>query len=125
MSVRRVEVRLTNTEDKVLQRLGYREYEVSILTTPPTVVSPPPKVTNTNQSQLGPDQLESFLQMGGYGNVSSLYTVEISRLFPEALVRGPYYWQVSRDGYVARCLLVSVQTLDSRYRVILGVLKDG
>lgn len=123
MSLRDIEVRLgANIEDAVLSRLGYREYSVTIGSTPITVL---PEVNHKNITSYTQDQLSGFAdRLGGNGNPISIFELKLSRVIPESTVRQFGYWILSRDGYEATCLPIDIKVEDSRYIVLLGVIKQ-
>lgn len=122
MSVRDVEVRLASLEDKILEGLGYREYFILIGTTPVKIL---PGTTQKNQSSYTSEQLQGFAdRLGGQGNPIALFKVAVSREVPESLIRSSAYWTLTRSGYTAKCLPIDIVVTDSRYVVLLGVLKQ-
>lgn len=121
MTVRDTEVRLTRTEDNILDRLGYREYTVVV---DGVTLDPKPSVINKPLSRFSGDTLNRFIdQLGGKGNPVSFYELSISRLIDETLLRSDVYWYVTRGTYEAKCLPVQFEVLDSRVKVTLGILK--
>lgn len=121
MSIRDLEVRLTETEDRINARLGYREYAVRV---DGVLLDPPPEVKHRAITSYRAETYMQFINtLGGSGNPLGFYEVYISRLIPEATVRAYKGWQVTRDTYTARCLPVSLEVQDSRYIVVLAVVK--
>lgn len=121
-NVRRIEVKLASLQDRILGKLGYREYSLSISGTQVDIL---PGITQKNITSYSPDQLSGFAdRLGGQGNPISIFRLELSREVPESLVRQFGYWILSRDGYVADCLPLDIQVTDSRYIVLLGVIKQ-
>lgn len=121
MSVRQTEVNLTKLEDDILEKLGYREYTILIDT---TELDPKPQVKPKDASKFSPSEISQFIdRIGGNGNAISYFEVMVSRLIPEALVRSFNYWYLIRDNLTSQCLPVKIETLDSRYKVVLAVIK--
>ena len=123
MTVRDVEVRLSSLEDRILDRLGYREYTLTIKD---EVIDILPGVQQKNITSYSPSQLQGFAdRLGGQGNPISIFNLAISREVPEATIRAFGYWTLSRDGYTAECLPLDIKVTDSRYQVLLGVIKQS
>jgi hypothetical protein len=121
-SVRQVEVNASVLEDNILDSLGYREYSVLVGETP---LTPKPEVVHKPLKSFSDSQIRNFIdQLGGQGNPISYFGVAVSRAISEATIRSLDYWSVTRDGYQATCLPVSIEVTDSRYNVILAVLKQ-
>jgi len=121
MTVRDVEVRLASLEDRILDRLGYREYQLTIGT---DVVAILPGTEQKNITSYSDEQLRGFAnRLGGNGNPIGIFKLKISREVPEATVRQLKYWRLSREGYIADCLPLDIKVTDSRYEVLLGVIK--
>lgn len=122
MSVRDIEVRLASVEDTLLSRLGYREYTVRVGNTTLEIA---PEVIQKSLKAYSDDQLRKFIQsLGSRGNPIAYFEVAVSREIGEPLVRSMDYWYLSRDGYQATCLPCDIQVDDSRYLLVLGVIKQ-
>jgi hypothetical protein len=122
MTVKDLEVRLASKEDEILDRLGYREYEVKIGDTLLTVL---PKITQKNITSYSDEQLRGFAdRLSGRGNPISIFKLEISREVSESLIRSFEYWTLTRSDYIAECLPVDIVVNDSRYIVTLAVIKQ-
>jgi hypothetical protein len=122
-SVRDIEVRFGSVEDNILNRLGYREYT---LTVGNYEVNPLPEVVQKPIQAFSDSQVRRFIDnLGGQGNPITFYKVTISREVPEANLREYVLWTLTRGSYVAECLPVEFTVSDSRYTVILGVLKQS
>ena len=120
-NVRDTEVKLTGVEDRLLARLGYRLYDVYVGN---QLVDPPPAVTEKPLSSYTGTQLQGFVDaLGGNGNPITTFKLEISRLVPESILREFNYWRLERDDYVATCLPIELIVMDSRIKVLLGVVK--
>lgn len=121
MTVRQVEVDLSGVEDRVLDSLGYREFQVTI---GETIIEPKPKITEKPLSSYSESQLRGFADsLGGNGNPISTFKLELSRLIDESIIRGFNYWTLTRSSYVATCLPLEMVVTDSRIKVLLGVIK--
>lgn len=119
--IRDVEVRFSGTEDQILERLGYREYEVRV---DGVLLEPKPEVIHKAPTSYTSGRYMMFIdKLGGKGNPLGFYEVAISRLLPEDVVRSYKYWEVKRGDYIARCSPVSFEVTDSRFNVILAVVK--
>lgn len=122
MSVRDIEVRLTGVEDSILDKLGYREFDVSV---GGTLLDPKPEVIEKPLSGYSTDQIRGFADsLGGQGNPVSTFQLFISRLVDESLISNYNYWTLTRDNLVATCLPLEIKVEDSRYVVLLGVIKN-
>lgn len=121
MTVRAIEVDLASLEDKILDSLGYREFTVVVGT---TVISPNPEVIDTPKKSLSTAVYQSYIQtLGNNGNPTNFFKVTISREVDESIIRQPKYWRLTRENYVAECLPVEIVVQDSRYLVMLAVIK--
>lgn len=122
MTVRNLEIRLTGLEDNISDRLGYREFTVAING---TILSPPPEVISKGFKDYSEAAISKFINtLGGKGNPSGFFEVVVSRLIvDESVIRSYEYWTITRDSYVATCLPVAIKVTDSRYEVILAVIK--
>lgn len=123
MSVRKLEVDLTGLEDRISKELGYREYQVYV---GDTLLEPPPNVDQKKVDEFSPKSLDLF-QKNLQGNTSPIgfFKLKISRLIPESLIRDYQYWDLIRDNIKSSCLPVSITVEDSRYIVILAVIKNS
>lgn len=122
-SVRDIEVLFGGIEDTILDSLGYREYEVTIGA---NTVTPRPEVINKPLQAFSDGQIRQFIDsLGGQGNPIAYFKVIIARTFLEAIVRDFAYWTLTRETYEAQCLPVQIKVTDSRYEVLLGVLKQS
>lgn len=120
-TVRGIEERLGGLEDRILDRLGYREYKVFV---GETLVDPPPQIIEKPLSAYSPSQLQGFVDaLGGSGNPISTYRLDISRLVDEGTIRGFNYWRLERSDYVSVCLPLEIVVMDARIKVLLGVIK--
>lgn len=121
MSVREIEARLASTvEDKVLQRLGYREAEVNLPDL--TVVQPRPPVRELTQGQARQRVAEQVLTSltEGYRPVT-LFEVLVPRTYPPSQVRAEGVWRVHLDGEEPTdCKALLIQRGDARWSVILA-----
>lgn len=122
MTIRDIEVRLTGLEDNLLDKFGYREFGVRIGTTPLTIL---PQIEEKDINSFTPQQLTNFANaMGNSGNPTTYFKLTLSRLIDETLVRGFDYWYLTKNDIEIKCMPVSLTETDSRYIVILGVLKQ-
>ncbi len=122
MTLRDTAVRLASLEDRILDRLGFREYEVKV---GDTILSPSPKVTQKNITSYSPDQLRGFAdKLGGQGNPISIFTLDVSREVSEGVMRTFDYWTLTRESYEATCLPVDFSVGDERVKVTLAVIKQ-
>lgn len=122
MSVRDIEVRLTKLEDDILDNLGYREFNIEVNG---TILNPKPEVIEKPLSGYSSDQIRGFADtLGGQGNPISTFKLMISRTIPENLITDYSYWTLTRDNLVATCLPLEISVEDSRYVVLLGVIKN-
>jgi len=121
MSVRDIEVKLASLEDNILNNLGYREYAIAIGATELTIK---PEVIQKSIRAYSDGQMQRFINaMGGQGNPIAFFQIALSRDISEALVRQYDYWTLTRDGLVAKGLLVDLIVEDARYIATVGVIK--
>lgn len=128
MSLRDTEVKLASLEDQILGKLGYREYTVKIGN---SVVSPDPAIALRSHLRFSEDQIKGWtlkLNQGSNsstsGNTITLYELKISREVPETTIRKQDYWYLKRGKNTIKCSMLSLDIKDSRYIVILGVIKS-
>ena len=121
MSVREIEARLASqVEDKVLERLGYREAEVTLPDR--TVVQPRPPVRELTQAQAKQKVAEQILTSltEGYRPVT-LFEVLVPRTYPPSQVRAEGVWGISLDGEdPTDCKALLIHRGDARWSVILA-----
>lgn len=121
MSVREIEARLAGqVEDKVLERLGYRE--CTVILPDGTEVQPRPSVKELTAAQAKQQVAEQILTTisEGYRPVT-LFQVGIPRTYPPAQVRAEGVWKLHLDDEEptdARALLIRRD--DARWWVILA-----
>jgi len=121
MTVRDIEVSLASLEDNILANLGYREFVVAVGS---TVISPSPQVVDKPKKNMSTAVFQSYLQaLGNNGNPTNFFEVTISREIDENVIRKPNYWKLTRGNYKAECLPVEIVVSDSRYLVMLAVIK--
>jgi hypothetical protein len=122
-SVRDIEVKFATVEDNILDNLGYREY---VLTVGNTEINPKPEVTQKPIQSFSDGAIRRFIDnLGGQGNPVTYFKVAISREVDESILRAFAPWRLTRGSYVANCLPVELKVTDSRYEVMLGVLKQS
>lgn len=122
MAIRDVEVRLTGLVDRLGDKFGYREYAVRV---GDTYLNNKPEIKEKDINSFSPTQLANFANsLGNTGNPTTFFQLNVSRLEPEELVRGFNYWYLERGVEVIKCMPVSLVENDSRYVVILGILKQ-
>jgi len=129
-NLRKLEVRLgQNLEDKLNQKLGYREYAVI----PPSGVSiePRPLVEQIDLNRVSSTLATSLIQSAqgesglDAGIPNALYKVHLSRNFSyEEFTQGGT-WQIQRDDWQdpTSCYIAHHRETDARIELILGVLK--
>lgn len=123
MAIRDIEVRLTGLEDGLLEKFGYREFGVRIGTTELEIL---PQVKERDVSSFSPTQLTAFANsLGSSGNPTTYFELTVSRLIDSDLIRSFDYWYLVKEGIEIKCMPVSLVETDSRYIVILGVLKQN
>lgn len=121
MTVRSIEVELASLEDEILDSLGYREFTVTVGS---TVISPNPEVVDTPKKNLSTAVYQGYLQtLGNNGHPTNFFKVTISREVAESVIRQAKYWRLTRESYSAECLPVEIVVQDSRYLVMLAVIK--
>lgn len=127
MSLADTERKLASLEDRIGASLGYRETTVKIGN---TLVTPTPKVVNANQKAYSDDQLKGYtIRLGtsqsakSLGNTITLFTVKVSREFPERILKSNNHWYLTRGTYKATCLLLDFKITPSRFIATIGVLK--
>lgn len=121
MTVRPIEVQLASLEDDILDSLGYREFTVEVGS---TVISPNPEVVDTPKKNIPTAAYQGYLQvLGGNGHPTNFFNIAISREVPEATIRQAEYWTLTRDTYVAQGLPVEIVVQDSRYLVMVAIIK--
>lgn len=120
--VRSIEVRLSSLEDRILDRLGYREFQVFVGS---TEILPKPGIIEKPLSSYNATQLQGFADsLGGQGNPITTFKLAISREFPEPIIRNFAYWRLIRDSYEATCLPVDFKITDARALVTVAVIKS-
>ena len=119
-TLREIEAGLASTiEDKVLERLGYRELAVVLPTG--EVVEPRPKAQELSAA----DQKNKFSQqilqeLGGSFRPATIWKVEIPRTYRPDQVRIEGVWTVQPDGErVMDCYPLSIERHDARWTVYL------
>jgi hypothetical protein len=123
MTVRNLEVRLTELEDDISQNLGYREYIVKVGS---TTLDPRPYCDMKKVEDFKPGTLDLFKQnLQGNTTPIGFFSLNISRTIPENIIRTYDYWYIIRDGIESQCLPVSIQVEDARYKVMLAIVKKN
>jgi len=123
MSVRDLEVRLSELEDNISHNLGYREYLVKV---GDTTLEPRPYCDMKKVEDFKPGTLDLFKQnLQGNTTPIGFFSLNISRVISESTIRAYNYWYIIRDGIESQCLPVSIQVEDSRYKVILAIIKKN
>lgn len=121
-TVREIEVTFAGIEDEILDDLGYREYTITI---DGIELTPKPEVIQKPLQAFSDGQIRRFIDnLGGQGNPITYFQVNVSRTITESTIRNFSYWVLTRDSYVATCLPVQFKVTDSRYEVLLGVIKQ-
>lgn len=120
-TVREIEVTLATLEDNILDSLGYREYTVKVGS---IGITPNPEVTDVPKDKLGTATYQGYVQaLGNNGNPTNFFKLVISREVAESTIRQAKYWTITRESYKAECLPVEIRVQDSRYVVVLAVIK--
>lgn len=124
-NLRKLEVRLgQNVEDRLLQRLGYREY----LVTAPSgdEISPRPRVEQIDINRISETLAAELLRMSPDARMpNALYKVYLSRNFDYAEFTEGGTWLLQRDDWdeATSCAIFHHQEKDARIELTLGVLK--
>ena len=119
-TVREIEARLArDIEDKVLQRLGYRETEVLLPGGEP--IDPRPPVLELTPQQSNRRFGEQVLkELSGAYRPAIIWEVRIPRTYAPEQVRVEGTWEVKPDGENGTvCIPLSIQRGDSRWVVYL------
>jgi hypothetical protein len=122
-SVRDIEVLFSGIEDEILEDLGYREYRVFVNN---VELNPKPEIVQKPLASFSDGTIKRFIDsLGGQGNPITYYKLFISRTISEETIRVFGYWLLARGTYNATCLPVEFKVTDSRYEVLLGVIKQS
>lgn len=125
MSVREIEARLAGSvEDKVSQRLGYRESRVWLpsLSGRGAEVEPRPIVKELSGSEARRNYAEGLLEgLGGGFRPTTLLEVAIPRTYPPETVRTEGVWHLQSEGEPEiQCIPLSIRRTDARWVVTLA-----
>lgn len=119
-TLREIEAGLASTiEDKVLQRLGYRELRVVLPTG--EEVEPRPKAKELTAADQKNRFSQQILQELGAGfRPATIWKVEIPRTYTPDQVRIEGVWTVQSDGEkVMDCYPLTIEKHDARWSVYL------
>lgn len=125
-TVREIEARLASqVEDKVLERLGYREY--SILTPLGETITPRPEVGEMSASQVKRQFGEQILtELATANRPATVWKVAIPRTYTPSQIRIEGVWQVHPDNELAvDCYPLSIERYDARWVVYLTPQRRG
>lgn len=124
-NLRRLEVRLGQSlDDRLNQKLGYREYRV----TPPSGVpiEPRPLVVQIDMNRINETMAGYLLQMSPDSRMpNALYKVHVSRNFSYAEFTQGGSWFIQRDDWTepTETAIVHHVEKDARIELTLAVLK--
>lgn len=119
-TLREIEAGLASTiEDKLLERLGYRELAVVLPTG--ELVEPRPKSKELSAVEQKNRFSQQILQeLGGSYRPATIWKVDIPRTYPPNTVRIEGVWVVQADGEQATdCYPLSIERDDARWTVYL------
>lgn len=125
-SVREIEARLAGqVEDKVLERLGYREYK--IVTPLGEIIEPRPDVSEMTTHAVKRQFGEQILTELATGNrPATIWKVAIPRTYTPQQIRIEGVWQVHPDDELAvDCYPLTIERFDARWVVYLTPQRRG
>jgi hypothetical protein len=125
-TVREIEARLAGSiEDRVSQRLGYREQSVRL--PGGQIVEPRPLVKELNANQQKAKFSEQILtELSGSYRPATIWEVKIPRTYPPELIRVEGVWAIQSDGEQAvDCYPLSILRTDARWVVYLTPQRRG
>jgi len=130
MSVRDIEARLAGSvEDRVSQRLGYRETEVRLLQHDMMTlltITPRPAVTELTPAAANRRMGSQLLMDASPDRPITLFLVEIPRTYSAEIIRGDVNWFIQTDGEEElACYPLSITRKDARWEVILSPNRNG
>lgn len=125
-TVRQTEARLAgDVEDKILQRLGYREYEITLPNG--EIVTPRPKTSELSSQQASRAFSEQILnELSGSHRPATIWKVEIPRTYPPSKIRTEGVWVVTPDEEMSvSCYPLTIERYDARWTVYLTPQRRG